>query len=225
MDGVAASPGTTLSGKSSRFAGDQAPRKRNSRVILFDLGGVLIENAGEEGLRAILPYDLDHEQIWARWLASSAVRQFECGRIAPEEFAALFIEEWRLELGPSDFLQAFAAWPRGLFGGAENLVRELRVRYRVGCLSNNNAVHWAKFPQLQEMFDLQFASHLTGFIKPDRAAFEHVLLELEVAADQVYFLDDLPQNVAAARAVGINAIHVKEFPDIESALRAEGLYE
>lgn len=225
MDGVAESLGTTVSGKSSRVVGNQAPRMRSSRVILFDLGGVLIDNAGEEGLRAILPYDLDREQIWARWLASTAVRQFECGRISPEQFAALFIEEWRLELGPADFLEAFAAWPQGLFEGAENLVRELRVHHRVGCLTNNNAVHWAKFPQLQELFDLKFASHLTGFIKPDRAAFEHVLLELDVAANEVYFFDDLRQNIAAARAVGINAVHVKEFPDIESALRAEGLYE
>jgi len=198
---------------------------RDRRVILFDLGGVLIDNAGEEGLRAILPYDLDQGQIWARWLASTAVRQFECGRISPETFAALFIEEWRLELGPSDFMEAFAAWPRGLFEGAENLVRELRVHHRVGCFTNNNAVHWAKFPRLQELFDLKFASHLTGFIKPDRAAFEHVLLELNAAANEVCFFDDLPQNIAAARAVGINAIHVKEFADIEAALRAEGLFE
>jgi HAD superfamily hydrolase (TIGR01509 family) len=225
MNGVSESSGSTVSGKSSRSFDNPAPRTRSSRVILFDLGGVLIDNAGEEGLRAILPYDLNHEQIWERWLASTAVRQFECGRISPEKFAALFVEEWRLELGPSDFIEAFAAWPRGLFQGAEDLVRELRVHHRVGCLTNNNAVHWAKFPQLQELFDLKFASHLTGFIKPDRAAFEHVLLELKVAANEVYFFDDLAQNIAAARAAGINAVQVKEFPDIESALRAEGLYE
>jgi putative hydrolase of the HAD superfamily len=104
-------------------------------------------------------------------------------------------------------------------------VRELRGQHRVGCFSNNNAVHWGRFPQLQELFDLQFASHLTGFLKPDRAAFEHVLRQLDVAANAVYFFDDLAQNIAAARAVGINAIHVREFPDIEAALRAQGLYE
>jgi putative hydrolase of the HAD superfamily len=224
MDGVAESSAATVPGKSGGFVGNQAPRRRSSRVILFDLGGVLIDNAGEEGLRAILPYHLDHEEIWARWLASSAVRQFECGRIAPERFAELFVEEWRLELEPAEFIEAFAAWPRGLFGGAEDLVRELRAHHRVGCLSNNNAVHWERFPELQDLFDLQFASHLTGFIKPDRAAFEHVLRQLEVPAGEVYFFDDLAQNIAAARAVGMHAIRVREFPDIEVALRAEGLY-
>ena len=225
MDGVAEPSSTTESGKSNRFFDTPGCPARSSRVVLFDLGGVLIDNSGEEGLRALLPYDLDHEQLWTRWLASTAVRQFECGRISPDKFASLFIEEWRLEIGPSEFMDAFATWPRGLFDGAENLVRELRVHHRVGCLSNNNAVHWAKFPELQELFDLKFASHLTGFIKPDRAAFEHALLELGVEANKVYFFDDLLQNITAARTLGINAVHVKEFREIGPALRAEGLFE
>jgi FMN phosphatase YigB (HAD superfamily) len=45
-----------------------------------------------------------------------------------------------------------------------------------------------------------------------------------VKAEAIWFLDDLPQNVDAARAVGINAIHVKAFAKIAPALRAEGLY-
>lgn len=196
----------------------------SGQVILFDLGGVLIENTGEQGLRALLPYELDHAQLWERWLASSAVRQFERGCISPETFAKLFVEEWRLELRPSDFLDAFAAWPKGLFEGAETLVRKLSKQHRVGCLSNNNPVHWARFPELQELFELKFASHLTGFLKPDREAFEHVLLELAVPANNVYFFDDLLQNVSAARDIGINAIHVKSFAEVESALRAQGLY-
>ncbi|MEK6243867.1 MAG: HAD family phosphatase [Pseudomonadota bacterium] len=197
---------------------------RSSRVILFDLGGVLVENTGEQGLLSLLPYQLDRREIWARWLASDAVRRFERGQISPEVFAARFIEEWRLEVAPAAFMDAFVAWPRGLFDGAAALVRNLRARHRVACLSNTNALHWARFPELPELFDSSFASHLTGFLKPDPEAFEHVLRELDVRADAVWFFDDLLQNVEAARTAGIRALQVRTFAEVEPALRAEGLY-
>jgi len=197
---------------------------RSGRVILFDLGGVLIENTGEQALRALLPYELGRQELWDRWLTSNVVKQFERGRIPAEVFAAQFVEEWRLELAPAAFIEAFATWPKGLFDGAETLLRDLRVRHHVACLSNNNPVHWARFPGLPELFDSSFASHMTGFVKPDPEAFEHVLRELGVKAEAIWFLDDLAQNVDAARAAGIHAIHVKAFAEIEPALRAEGLY-
>ena len=197
---------------------------RSGRVILFDLGGVLIENTGEKGLTALLPYELGRQELWDRWLASGAVRRFERGRIPPEMFAAQFIEEWRLAIGPSEFLESFATWPRGMFDGARTLIRNLRARHRVACLSNTNAVHWARFPDLPELFDSSFVSHLTGLVKPDPEAYEHVLRELDVQADAVYFFDDLLRNIDAARAVGINAVQVRGFAEVEPALRAEGLY-
>ena len=197
---------------------------RSGRVILFDLGGVLIENTGEQALKALLPYQLGRQELWDRWLTSDAVKQFERGRITPQIFAAQFVEEWRLELAPAEFIEAFATWPRGLFDGATTLLGKLRAQHHVGCLSNNNPVHWARFPELPDLFDSTFVSHLTGFVKPDPEAYEHVLRELGVPARAVYFLDDLQQNVEAARAAGIKAIHVKAFAEIEPALRAEGLH-
>lgn len=197
---------------------------RSGRVILFDLGGVLVENTGEQGLSSLLPYQLSRQEIWARWLASDAVRRFECGQISPEVFAARFIEEWRLAVGPAAFMEVFTTWPRGLFDGAAALVRDLRAQHRVACLSNTNALHWARFPELPALFDASFASHLTGFLKPDPEAFEHVLRELEVRADAVCFFDDLLQNVEAARKVGIHAVQVRTFAEVEPALRAQGLY-
>jgi HAD superfamily hydrolase (TIGR01509 family) len=196
---------------------------RSDYVVLFDLGGVLVDNTGEQGLSALLPYQLSRQEIWARWLASDAVRRFECGRISPEVFAARFVEEWRLEVGPAAFIESFVTWPKGLFDGASVLVRNLRAQHRVACLSNTNALHWARFPELPELFDSSFASNLTGFLKPDPEAFEHVLRELDVRADAVCFFDDLLQNVEAARALGIRAVQVRTFAEVEPALRAEGL--
>ncbi len=193
-------------------------------MILFDLGGVLIESTGRDALRALLPDELERDQVLDRWIRSPTVRQFERGLLSPVAFAAGCIHEWQLRVGPSEFLDAFAMWSRGFFPGAKALVRALRTQHQVACLSNTNSVHWARFPELPSLFDACFPSHLTGFLKPERVAFDHVLRELGVKAGAVYFFDDLLPNIAAARAVGINAFPVRAFSDLAPTLRAEGLY-
>lgn len=193
------------------------------KVIMFDLGGVLIENAGREGLLALLPRPLDHAELWRKWLDSPAVRQFEAGSISTLSFAQAFIEEWRLEIGPAEFIEAFASWPRGFFPGARELLASLKARHRLACLSNTNAVHWSRFPDFSSIFDVCFASHEIGMVKPDREAYQHVLDRLDVQAASVYFFDDLLPNVEAARTVGINAFHVPGFSEIAPILAREGL--
>jgi len=197
---------------------------RNGQVILFDLGGVLIESTGRASLRALLPDKPGRDQVLDRWIQSPTVKQFERGLLSPQAFAAAFINECQLPLGPGEFLETFATWPKGFFTGAEALVRALRTQHRVACLSNTNSVHWERVPELPTLFDASFPSHLTGFLKPEREAYDHALRKLEVKANAVYFFDDLLPNIVAARAVGMNAFHVRGFSDIGPTLRAEGLY-
>lgn len=191
---------------------------------MFDLGGVLVENHGREKLAAMLPSPLEHDEMWRRWLGSPSVRSFERGMISPEQFASAFVEEWKIGLEPSVFLQEFAMWPKGLFDGTEELLRHLKVSHRLACLSNTNAIHWRRFPQLHALFDSCFLSHEIGHVKPDRAAFEYAVKHLDVPAEGVYFFDDLLLNVNAAREVGMKAFHVESFSEIEPVLRAENLY-
>ena len=192
-------------------------------VILFDLGGVLVGSAGRVALRALLPSMSEH-QVLERWHRSRAVNLFERGQIPSESFATEFIKEWGLQLAKGYFLDSFAGWLTGLVDGAEALLRSLRKKHFVACLSNTNPIHWARMPELRDQFDRCFASHLTGFMKPDREAYEHALRELRVAASSVYFFDDQLPNVVAAWAVGINAFHVRGFAQMEPILRAQGLH-
>jgi len=193
-------------------------------VVVFDLGGVLVESRGREVLRALLPQLGEHE-VMERWLASPAVDRFERGRSEPREFAREFLAEWNVALTAEEFIESFAGWVTGFFDGAEELVRALRPRCRVACLSNTNALHWARLPHLPALFHDCFASHRTGLMKPERAAFEHALAALGAAPHEVLFLDDLAPNVAAARSVGMRAHQVAGFADIEPILRAAGLLQ
>ena len=194
-------------------------------VLLFDLGGVLIENAGLDELRRICPDSLDESEIRARWLASPSVRAFELGHITPGDFASRFVAEWNLRLPAEAFIAEFEHWPRSLFPGAEDLLLRLRSRQRVGCLSNSNALHWASRQGLRLLFDHVFLSHELGLIKPDPGIFRCAIERLGVAPDRIAFFDDSLPNVEAAAAAGIQAHHVVGLVELERTLTRLGLYQ
>ena len=192
-------------------------------LLLFDLGGVLIENNVFESLARLLPESVDSSTLKNRWLASAAVRQFELGDLSPEDFAELFLSEWGLPLTPDAFLREFLSWPSGFYPGAREMLRDLRNRYRVGCLSNSNVLHWEKFGGFRDDFDVALSSHRLGAIKPDDKVFVRTLAVCNVEPSGVWFFDDSLANVRAAERLGLRAFHVEGFSRVLNTLRNEGL--
>lgn len=176
-------------------------------LVLFDLGGVLIELSG---VRAMLELTgiTSEEELWRRWLTCRWVRSFESGGCSAVEFATGVVADWQLPLSPAAFLEAFVSWPVGPLPGAAELVAETRARVATGCFSNTNALHWhdrfAAWP-LMDLFDHRFLSFELGVLKPDIAAFARVAAMLEVPPERVLFLDDNALNVAGAAAAGFQA--------------------
>lgn len=88
------------------------------------------------------------------------------------------------------------------------LVERLLGRVKLGLLSNTNAVHarWvrARLPLLQR-FDAVLLSNEEGLAKPDPAFYRRGLERLGTQPARTLFFDDVPEYVAAARALGIRA--------------------
>lgn len=191
-------------------------------VLLFDLGGVLVENVGFERLNALLPSPLPAEELKTKWLASPAVRAFEVGSSSPEAFASSVVAEWQLSLSAPSFLEAFTGWPKGLYPGAAALLSGLRSRYTLACLSNSNEVHWKRFDGFREHFDISLSSHLLRQAKPDAACFQSALRACGAPIDEVAFFDDSLTNVIAARTLGIEAFHVNGVGEVKQSLASKG---
>jgi glucose-1-phosphatase len=189
-----------------------------TRVLLFDLGGVLVEIAHYRELRALKAWTGTDDALRDLWAGCASGRELESGRIPAEAFGTAAVRELGLSIGPREFVERFRTWTRDYFPGALPLVQELRKSYRVGCLSNSNALHWG--PRFEAPFDFAYSSHLIGHMKPDAAAFEHVLREEKVAPGEVCFFDDSLPNVEAARRLGMQAHHVLGFEDLTGKLAA-----
>ncbi len=198
---------------------------RDVALVLFDLGGVLIDVGGVEPMRSLAGIGSD-EELWHRWLASPWVRCFERGECSAHEFAAGVVDEWHLDLGAAAYLAAFTSWMSGPVAGAAELVAQVQASVPVGCLSNINALHWATIASDSPIFDRldhRFLSFEIGLVKPDAEIFEYVATRLDTPRDQVLFLDDNQINVHAAEAAGFSARCVSGLDEARRALVAAGL--
>jgi glucose-1-phosphatase len=179
-------------------------------LVLFDLGGVLIDVRGVPVMLELTGIGSE-EELWQRWLTCRWVRQFESGGCSADEFAAGVVADWQLQLSAEAFLEAFRSWPAGPLPGAAELVAQTRASVATGCFSNTNALHWhdhmATWP-LTDLFDHRFLSFELGRLKPDVAAFEEVATLLARPPGRVLFLDDNAMNVAGAAAAGFQAVRV-----------------
>lgn len=194
-------------------------------VLLFDLGGVLVEFSGIEGLRALLRTPLDESAVRQRLVACPLLRQFEIGALEPAVFAEAFVADWNLAVPATTFLNELRSWSRALLPGARELLDALRPRYRLAALSNSNAVHWDRNTTdlgVTGLFDAAFSSHQLGCHKPEPAIYRKALARLGVPAERVAFFDDFEPNVAGARAEGITAFQVRGVEELTECLREHG---
>ena len=193
------------------------------QVILFDLGGVLVDVEGVAAFQRMLGRPLSQAEVWQRWLTASAwVSTFESGRCTPEVFAAGMVEEWRLTVTAEAFLDDFRRWPKRLLPGVRELLALLAQHFILACLSNTNDVHWPHMRDtlgLSSLLHRYYLSHEIGHLKPARAAFEHVLTDLGCAPECVVFLDDNQLNVDAAQAVGLQAYRAVGIGEVRTVLR------
>ena len=74
-----------------------------------------------------------------------------------------------------------------------------------------------------QLLDDFFLSHEIGMLKPDLAAFEHVIQRLDVKPNRIAFFDDLEVNVRSARQVGMKAFVTRGLPEVRERLVGLGV--
>jgi len=193
------------------------------KVILFDLGGVLVDWDGKGPLVELSGGKLNKEEARRFWLESILVRQFETGRLAPDQFAEGVVSELGLSLSPDKFLEEFVTWDRGLYPGVALLLDKLRPRFLLACLSNNNELHWKKLIEdyaLTNIFHRLYASFQTGLMKPDREAFENVINDLGYSPEEFLFFDDNLECIEEAEEIGMKACQVRGIDEVRKVLKA-----
>jgi epoxide hydrolase-like predicted phosphatase len=111
-------------------------------------------------------------------------------------------------------------------------IRDLKGRgLRLGLLTNNVkefGEHWRTMFPLEELFEDVVDSSHVGMRKPERGIYELTCSRMGIEPGEAVFIDDNLDNVEAARAYGMEAVHFGENPwdalaEIEAILGRRGV--
>ena len=193
------------------------------RNIIFDFGNVLVEWHPE---RVYGEYFGDEAKAWwfLRHVADLDWRQ----RIDAGESQDTCIAELKARQPEyAEAIELYRSHWREMLTGEMPGMRELLIELRVKGYEIYGLTNWSMetFPEAREHFgilqliDRYVVSGAEGLVKPDPRLF-HVLLDrYGLKAEECIFVDDNPDNVAAARALGMEGIVFHGAEDLRKQLK------
>jgi putative hydrolase of the HAD superfamily len=178
-------------------------------VLALDLGGVVYRSWPDRALyeRWAPAFRLSADELEARAFQGPHWADAELGMISTEaaHARAAALLGVTPELVLSLVTEAFASRPDEELA---TCVASLRRRgVCVGAFTNNSGreAELLGRPELARLFDLAVSSADAGLLKPDAAFYRHAEGRFGASGAEVVFLDDRPEHVAAARAIGWQA--------------------
>ncbi len=181
-------------------------------VILFDIGGVLLTNGWDHRERSIVAeqFHLDRDELESRHAKS--FEAWERDELKVDEYldAVVFYEP--RSFSRVEFFKAICAQSKKLPDSGMCILEELAAsdKCRIGALNNEaRETHEYRVGTfgLHKYFKYMFTSCYMGIRKPDPRIYLRALGILGDKPERSLFIDDRLENVAAAAAVGMKAIH------------------
>ncbi|MGX5736530.1 HAD family hydrolase [Bosea thiooxidans] len=199
----------------------------NAPTVVFDVGNVLLRWDPRRVYRELIP---EPERLdWFMQNVCTAAWNLEQdrGRSWEEAVATLVSQhpDWEREI------RAYhERWHDSIpesIADSVAVLEELKGQgEKVYAITNFSREKWAecliRFPFLQSFDGVVVSAH-ERLLKPDPAIYEVLLGRYALHAGGCIFIDDSEKNVAAARDVGMQAVHFVEPIDLRAELRGLGV--
>ena len=203
------------------------------KAVIFDVGGVLLESPFLAALRWAADWDIPLTVLkkifgdYARTVKPGEEppiwHEVECGRVELSEFVAQMQRTFSSELPRGHKAMKMTADDFDPFAGAKpvfpmlELCSELRAQGLRTAILTNNVREWRRWRDRIpiQSFDPVVDSCEVGLRKPDPSIYLLVCSQLGLPPKDCLFLDDHPDNIQGALAVGLDALLVSE--DFEAA--------
>lgn len=169
-------------------------------VLVFDFFGVICSEIAP----FVLPKYMTKEQAVA--YKATIVRDADTGSITQDE---MFRRLSKIaHVPPEQLHDEFWSYVK-IDPEMVALIEELRTRHRVALLTNALTPFFrqiAKKYDLERLFEIILVSSEEGLAKPDAAFYRLMVDKLGEKAGNCLFIDDNPENLEAARSVGMQAL-------------------
>jgi 2-haloacid dehalogenase len=191
-------------------------------VLIFDLGGVVLDWNPRHLFRALIPDEAEREWFLTEVCSLRWNAQMDAGKPSAQAVAELSAEY------PEHAALIRAYWDRwpemlgGLVPGSADLLNDLAANGRdLFAITNFNGEVWpltqSMYPELSCFKDV-IVSSVAKVIKPDPEIFALALRQFGVAAADCLFIDDVAANVDGARAAGLAAVQFTSAPALRRLL-------
>lgn len=190
------------------------------KAIIFDFGGVIVKSTSDVRFQNIgRAFGMTSDKVYE--IYKDLKPKLYCDEITLMDVML----EMSIASGnevPDDYEEMFleSCGVRGFYS-TKDIVRKLKDKYRVACISNISRVtaeYYMKEKQF-EVFDNVFFSCDLGCVKPSKEIFSKALSVMELDANEVIFIDDKEINLPEAREMGIDCIVFESEEKLEKELK------
>lgn len=186
-----------------------------NKIYVFDMGGVVLRDFD------VGPWIAEELKISTESFYRLAGRNFlllSDGKIEVAEFWRRFSHAYGREVREELFGKYFTP---EIDGETVEVIKKLKTEARVVCGTNTVEPHYRYLQNRgdYQLFHRVYASNQVGFSKPSAQFFQHILAHEGVLPQETVFIDDTLENVVAADALGIKAIHFTNASALEERLK------
>ncbi len=179
-------------------------------MVFFDLGGVLVEVRFEQFVRDMA--NLCHISRQEMSLQLQGLRpvykKFETGEVNAEFLFNRVQRQFPKMAGRDQFEKIYT----GIFSLKEDvasMATSLKKHVRLSVISNTDQLHYEYIRQtypVMQHFEEPVTSFQVHALKPDSKIFKSALARFSLAPEDTLFIDDLFENIDAARSLGMRGI-------------------
>ncbi len=173
--------------------------------IFFDLGNVLFRLDFEAVWNELKrETGSDVELIKEALYEKDVFNAFETGKISPEKYHRCICEKLKKNIEYKTFVDI---WNSIIVPDVDmlKLARYLKRNYKILILSNTNVLNASVMEEvIREIADEVVYSYMVGYMKPDENIYKIALAKAKSHPNSVLFVDDMDENIDAAKKIGIN---------------------
>ena len=209
---------------------------QNVANILFDFGNVLIDIDIDGAISRIA--QLRSEKIAPEVYEAHVrglVEKYEVDEISTDLFINGILKHAHHSVQALDVIEAWNSMLIGIPAFRLGMLEQLKQNFGLFMLSNTNELHIAWVHEHlavahgiddfeTRLFDEVYYSHKIKARKPDPASFLHVKDDAFITPGRTLFIDDLPENIQAAKSLGFRTMISPPEVEVAEVLKLDGYY-
>jgi glucose-1-phosphatase len=195
-------------------------------LILFDLGNVLAYIDFNEFWRTL---GLVHSEEIAPFASGykSWTRQYETGFVSTSEYLSGLQSVFGRRFNVKQLKQAFENIILEPVDGMLDIVKHVSQEHRTALVSDTNEIHYRlslKKLVVLNILQKHYLSYQLRVMKPAHGFYDAIIKDQEIDPSNLLFIDDLEENVKAAKIAGMQAVKFKGVERLEVDLKTFNVF-